>query len=481
MCLAPAKEIPSFEEAVHDTLAAWSTEGPATEDEDEERNEGLLMAALEETAYQKWLDFFEVLTPRQHPLVLDGTSLEWRVLQALEGNLVMARDQQRRRSRRATAGAGARAAMDNVSRISLSDWSEMIQRLRLRVEVLPTVPAPTNPFTTTGGRFPLLPPQRDNDDRLRPPYSSPEGGNGNNNGGQQQQEDSDNQRALDRVTYLGGILLPISIVSGVLSMNEDFEPGSPLFWVFWVAALPLTGLSVVLIYADKLRRAEVWVQVVEQEQEQEQEEGPEVVDGKGEEGSSSLGEGGLINWGEKEEEKVKFRRGRNKRKKAKQGKQTRYDGGYMTGLERIHPPQPVDSKTDENTPEAQSPPANFPDAVTYGGLVEGDDIVIDLSGAIQQGQEPQTISVEPPPPPPPPPPAASPSPPPESEASEAEEEDEEDEDEESSEDEDEDEEIDEDDRRHHVKPITWRRKELGWGGAAMCILKMQKPPNMRPS
>ncbi|KKY37341.1 putative cysteine protease domain-containing protein [Diaporthe ampelina] len=72
------------------------------------------------------------------------------------------------------------------------------------------------------------------------------------------QGSDDNQRALDRVTYLGGVLLPFSIVSGVLSMNEGFEPGQPLFWVFWVATIPLALLTVMVIYADKLRQVEVW-------------------------------------------------------------------------------------------------------------------------------------------------------------------------------------------------------------------------------
>lgn len=44
-------------------------------------------------------------------------------------------------------------------------------------------------------------------------------------------------------------------------MNKSFEPGQPLFWVFWVATKPLslfTVLELVVIYEDKLRQAEVY-------------------------------------------------------------------------------------------------------------------------------------------------------------------------------------------------------------------------------
>lgn len=442
VCLAPGKEIPSFEEAIHDTLASWSM---GEEDEDQEDGDTLLMDALEETTFQKWLDFFEVLTPRQHPLIFDGMSLEWRILQALEGNLLMAREQ-RRRCRRAT----------HISTISVSDWEHLIQRLRRHVEILPTVPLNPNnrnpllnSAETIMGRVPLLPPHREDENPSFPGNSGPA-----------PPDDSDNQRALDRVTYLGGILLPISIVSGVLSMNEDFEPGAPFFWVFWVAALPLTGLTMVIIYADKLRRAQVWVQV------EELQEGSYPILGNGD--GSSLGGGSLDDRGK--EDKLKLRMG--KKKQRKQG-QTRYDGGgggYLTSLERLQPVQPPTTYNDNDNKMQdqqlhQEGPTTVPEAITYGGLVEADDIVIDLSGAIQQGQEPQTISVEPSPPPP----ASAPPP--------TEEEEEEDSNSESDHD-------DEGDHRPNIaqppprpppQPVTWRRKELGWGGAAMCILKMQKP------
>lgn len=70
--------------------------------------------------------------------------------------------------------------------------------------------------------------------------------------------DHTSQQALDRVTYLGAVLLPVSIVSGILSMNESFQPGAPLFWVFWSVAVPLIGFTVLVILVDKERVTEVW-------------------------------------------------------------------------------------------------------------------------------------------------------------------------------------------------------------------------------
>lgn len=65
--------------------------------------------------------------------------------------------------------------------------------------------------------------------------------------------------ALDRVTYLGAILLPVSVVSGMLSMNDSFQPGARLFWVFWAMSLPLIIFTVLVILIDEERVTEVWM------------------------------------------------------------------------------------------------------------------------------------------------------------------------------------------------------------------------------
>lgn len=69
------------------------------------------------------------------------------------------------------------------------------------------------------------------------------------------------EQALDRVTYLGAILLPVSVVSGMLSMNDSFQPGARLFWVLWAMSLPLIIFTVLVILIDKERVTEVWMYV----------------------------------------------------------------------------------------------------------------------------------------------------------------------------------------------------------------------------
>lgn len=195
---------------------------------------------LEETVYEQWLELFEVLRPRAKEARRGEIPLEWRILQCLERNIDMARSNERSRN-----GTG------NMQRFCVSpgDWGSLMQRLQLRVEILAahsrrvTNREPGKAFQE--GRAYI--PSRGRSEADRPSSQGSEA----------------NQRALDRVTYLGGVLLPFSVVSGVLSMNESFEPGQPLFWVFWVATIPLTLFTVLVIYADKLRQVEVWAEVLD--------------------------------------------------------------------------------------------------------------------------------------------------------------------------------------------------------------------------
>ncbi|KAK8039261.1 hypothetical protein PG993_007672 [Apiospora rasikravindrae] len=72
-------------------------------------------------------------------------------------------------------------------------------------------------------------------------------------------EAEENKRSLDRVAYLGGVLLPMTIVSGILAMGDTFGPTGDMFYVFWATAVPLTLLTLAIIYADSIRRVEVWI------------------------------------------------------------------------------------------------------------------------------------------------------------------------------------------------------------------------------
>ncbi|KAK7723737.1 hypothetical protein SLS64_000066 [Diaporthe eres] len=367
------EEIPSLESVLQDSLATTY------------KDSGVIQV-LEETAYEQWLELFEVLTPRRRVVKPERTSLEWQIMRALERNFDMSKSIARSQN-----GSGTKEG----SAVGPDDWGALMQRLRTRVEIYaatcPGFPH-KKPEKTANGilyhqeRLSYVPRHRP-----EPDSSSPQG------------SDSDNQRALDRVTYLGGILLPFSIVSGVLSVNEGFEPGQPLFWVFWVATIPLTLFTVLVIYADKLRQVEVWSEVRD----------PSGSDSEGDRGSTKSGGEGKVQETEK---------GRRK-------------------------PTPEFGIFKYSRPQQ-------PDAVTYSA---GGDVVIDLGTPTAETQ--QTPTAESPGPYGADPPTDS----------------------------DEDQEqqgtsSDEDTAEQVVLPISaagyhpgWKKKQLGWKGAAMCMLKMRKP------
>ncbi|KAK7746824.1 hypothetical protein SLS53_002012 [Cytospora paraplurivora] len=201
-----------------------------------------LPEALEEVAYQHWLGFLEALAPRPPaPSPPRGLPLEWWAARALERNVDVSRDVARRRE-----GPGAAFR---------PDWEGLTRRLRLRVELLSSVrPGPRLLRPSSGSRSRSRSGISDVSIARRPTTAD-------ESGEPPPASTEDNQRSLDRVTYLGGVLLPLSIVSGVLSMNEHFSPGGRLFWVFWVTSIPLAALATLVIYADKLRQAEIWVSV----------------------------------------------------------------------------------------------------------------------------------------------------------------------------------------------------------------------------
>lgn len=368
-------EIPSLESVLQDSLATMN------------KDSGVLQI-LEETAYEQWLELFEILTPRRRVTKPERTSLEWQIMRALERNFDMAKSIARSQN-----GGGTKEGFA----VGPDDWGALTQRLRTRVEILaatcPGLPHKKIEKTASGPlyhqeRVAYVP-------RHRPEADKPSS----------QGSDSDNQRALDRVTYLGGILLPFSIVSGVLSMNEGFEPGQPLFWVFWVATIPLTLFTVLVIYADKLRQVEVWSEVLD----------PSGSDSESDKGSTKSGGGGRV----QETEKGKRR------------------------------PTPEFGISKYNRPQQ-------PEAVTYSAA---GDVVIDLGTPTAEIQQIPT--------------AGSPGP----HGADARTDSDEDQEQEGTS-------SDEDTAEEVELPITaggsgyhpgWKKKQLGWKGAAMCMLRMKKP------
>lgn len=66
--------------------------------------------------------------------------------------------------------------------------------------------------------------------------------------------DKETRQSINRVTYLGGVLLPFSIIAAIFSMGGNYQPGGNQFFIFWVIAIPICMLTTTLIYADSIRR-----------------------------------------------------------------------------------------------------------------------------------------------------------------------------------------------------------------------------------
>lgn len=347
------EEITSLERTLQDSLSTA-------------RKDSGVSGVLEETAYEQWLELFEVLTLRRKVARPEKTSLEWRVMQSLERNFDMAKKGIVRFQKNGSEDEEGLA-------VGPDDWGGLMQRLRTRVEILAATsqcaarqkPGRTASWAPVHQEWVTYVPGH-RTDKERP----------------SSQGSDDNQRALDRVTYLGGILLPFSLVSGVLSMNEGFEPGQPLFWVFWVATIPLTLFTVLVIYADKLRQVEVWDQVLD----------PSGSDSGDDQGSTKSGGGGKVQQTDKEKRK----------------------------------PAPAFGVSRHSRPQR-------PEPVTYSA---GGDVVIDLGAPAAEMQQAPAESSD------------------QDQGGIS---------------------SDEDAPAEASYHPGWEKKQLGWKGAAMCILRMRKP------
>jgi CorA-like Mg2+ transporter protein len=55
-----------------------------------------------------------------------------------------------------------------------------------------------------------------------------------------------------RLSIFASVVFPFTLVAGILSMNDDFLPGTGKFWIFWVGSIPsVLVASILLLYGPK--------------------------------------------------------------------------------------------------------------------------------------------------------------------------------------------------------------------------------------
>ncbi|EXM25093.1 hypothetical protein V3481_014566 [Fusarium oxysporum f. sp. vasinfectum] len=163
-----------------------------------------------ELIYDMWLQKLDSLPP----LGSDSVDVQWTIARVLETNADITRSMERR---------------GEFSTITSADWSNLAERLQRRIQLSVTVALQAH--------------------------------------AQQAQDDpkDSNSRSLDRIAYLGGLLLPLTVVSGILSIQSSYGPEGKSFWVFWLASGLSSLLAILIIYADHLRTLDVWMEVAASE------------------------------------------------------------------------------------------------------------------------------------------------------------------------------------------------------------------------
>ncbi|TQV99461.1 hypothetical protein IF1G_01676 [Cordyceps javanica] len=142
-----------------------------------------------------------------------------------------------------------------VEHASPAAWTDLSQRAQLRIQLASAASA-TSSITNR---------RRHHHHRRRRDEEEEEGeekdGAAPRRGGGGDEGDAANERSLDRIAYLGGVLLPVTVVAGVLAIEGRYGPEGPQFWVFWAASAAASVAALLVIYLDQLRLADVWVEM----------------------------------------------------------------------------------------------------------------------------------------------------------------------------------------------------------------------------
>ena len=174
--------------------------------------------------YERWLDLLEALGSRACRGYHDDRVL-WASLASLEQN----QDTSRHLAKEGRS----------LDTPSAADWTDLIARVHRRLSL-----------SMTGN------PQR-RQQQVLPQSSS----SGRPDERRSADNDDGDRRSLDRISYLGGILLPVTVVSGILAIEGDYGPEGGNFWVFWVASVVASAAAVLVIYVDQVRTLNVWMEV----------------------------------------------------------------------------------------------------------------------------------------------------------------------------------------------------------------------------
>ncbi|KAI0455141.1 hypothetical protein F5B21DRAFT_473013 [Xylaria acuta] len=220
---------------------------------------------LEDLVINKWGDFFETLDTDLSIGSAETTALFSQTLSCLERNLDVSRQRYKMNWRSADARSDTHFLPDRRVQSTMTEWEALLSRLNRRAQLTSHLsPAVAN--VKVSMRRPNT--ETDVDAGVGALSADGLGNNCNyksrnnyNKGMNSSGPPDENQRSLNRVAYLGGVLLPFSVVSGILAIEEPFGPGDSQFWIFWAATVPLILLTLGVIYADSIRKAEVWIEV----------------------------------------------------------------------------------------------------------------------------------------------------------------------------------------------------------------------------
>jgi hypothetical protein len=267
-------QIPSLETVLYENLR----DGCSVSDD--------LLGLFQDLLISHWGEFFEAFGPNRFGNGAQTTAMFWQLLDSLERNLDGSRQVEKMRHRKFGASYGASKSCNTTE-----EWEALISRVNRRIQLLArlkhlvaNIQAPKHPDEEADVNMNMCPPEGGLDrsptvaatggkpgemyDKYKHKYNNygrnnsarPRKNYYNKNGTSGSPMD-ENQRSLNRVAYLGGVLLPFSIVSGILAIQAPFGPGNGQFWIFWAVTIPLMLLTLGVIYADSIRKAEVWMEV----------------------------------------------------------------------------------------------------------------------------------------------------------------------------------------------------------------------------